>query len=55
MAGALAGNVDKRFTGQAVLLVPRTKGPDLTWDRGVQSEALLRLVPMSCRTVMPLP
>lgn len=55
VVGVLAGNVDKKLTGQAIMLVPRAKGPDLTWDCGVQSEAMLRFVRMDCRSVMPLP
>jgi type IV pilus assembly protein PilA len=55
VVGVLAGNVDKKLTGQAIMLVPRAKGPDLTWDCGVQSEAMLRFMRMDCHTVMPLP
>lgn len=55
VVGVLAGNLDQRLSGQAILMVPRAKGPDLSWDCGVQSQALLRYVPLSCRTVMPVP
>ncbi len=51
----LTAEIDSRFAGKAIVLAPRVEGAALNWTCGVQESFMVRLMPASCRTVMPLP
>jgi TM2 domain-containing membrane protein YozV/Tfp pilus assembly major pilin PilA len=55
VVGVLSAAISREADGQAVIQRPRIEGDQLIWDCGVQSEKIARLVPMSCRRVVPLP
>lgn len=55
VVGVLSAAITKGVDGQAIIMRPRIEGENLIWDCGVQSNKLARLMPMSCRQVVPLP
>ena len=55
IVATLTPEIDSRFAGKAIVLVPRVEGSRLIWTCGVQESFMFRLMPASCRSVLPLP
>ena len=55
VVAVMATELGSRLAGKAVILVPRADGASLAWTCGVEDNSMARLMPASCRTVLPLP
>lgn len=51
----LTAEIGSNFAGKAIILMPKVDGPRLNWTCGVQEPAMVRLMPASCRSILPLP
>ena len=55
IVATLTSEIDSRLAGKAIMLVPRVEGSGLIWTCGVQTPSMTRLMPATCRDILPPP